>query len=248
MADQGLEQTVKIQQGRSNSWEPAQRKKADTKLGKEVGTWAMRLSPERRGKNPTLGPRAKSLASSNQAVGCVWGCGGESTGTDRLENKGKRSCSRNLVSDWQSWPGARGPRSAEWLGQPAGDTKSMRSDFPTYLNSHMAKPWHDPETGQESSPKSSRWSSQLSGWTELKRFLQVTWVLGPKHHVTKMALESLKKCCWPRGLVFREPQQAVWPNVVLDDCICPKTRDSVLPTVWFTSGAPKVRKFLLWQS
>ena len=76
-----------------------------------------------RGKNPTLGTRAKSLVSSNQAVGCVWRWDRVGTETDRLENKGKRSRSRNLVSDWQRWQGAHSPRSAEWLAQPAGATK-----------------------------------------------------------------------------------------------------------------------------
>lgn len=124
-----------------------------------MGTCAEPLSPERWEKTLPLElePRAQTRLG--------WGLGGAET--NRSENEGKWSCSQHLVSDLQSGQGARGPRSAELLGQTAGGQKE-----PVKFQ-YSRDPGITRRKVRDSSPKSSRLSSRLLGWAELKRFLKV---------------------------------------------------------------------------
>lgn len=147
----------------------------------------------------------------------------------------------HLVSDLWRVRDTCGPTPENsWVSQQQGGRMGL-------LISHLSRFQYfqgravDLEKGQVSSPKSSRLSSQLLGWDVLKKDSEKYMSWGLQTSCDKTALDSegtlLTKGFFSQGLGKSLAQLPAWS--------CPRTRDSILPTVWFTFGALRVRKFFL---
>lgn len=148
----------------------------------------------------------------------------------------------HLVSDLWRVRDTCGPTPENsWVSQQQGGRTGL-------LISHLSRFQYfqgravDLEKGQVSSPKSSRLSSQLLGWDVLKKDSEKVHELGAPNIMWQDSPglsegTLLTKGFFSQGLGKSLAQLPAWS--------CPRTRDSILPTVWFTFGALRVRKFFL---
>lgn len=173
-------------------------------------------------RNLSLGARAKSSAEFKPQ----WGT--ELNG----EDKGERSCSqRSATCRISRMPCSPRPGGA---GSASSAGKEWDLWFLPYLSSSIPQALAGLGGRQGSSPEPSRMSSQLLGYANLKRFLKAR-KLGPQTPCGRDGPGVPEVM----PLDFTEPWQAVWLVFLLGAWPCPKTKDSILPTVWFSFGALK---------
>lgn len=129
-------------------------------------------------------------------------------------------------------------------GVPGSASRRSRAGFPIFHNTRGPGITWGERSGVIFQVQQLEQPTFRVGW--IKKQIPASSVsLGPKHYVMKSPATPAKTRCWARGFIFTEPWQIVWPNFLLGAWIYPRTRNSVLLTVWFTFGALRVRKCFL---